>query len=71
MSTQLDNTRIGRDIQKLVEEVINHLTVVDGAKVEVTLDVHVDSPEGLSQQVVRTISENCRTLKVKEFGFDE
>lgn len=71
MSTQLDNTRIGRDVQKLVEEVISHLTVVEGAKVVVTLDVQVDSPEGMSPQVIRTVSENCRTLKVKDFGFDE
>lgn len=36
MSAKLDNTRINRDVQKLVEEVISHLTNVDGAKVEVT-----------------------------------
>lgn len=71
MSAQLDNTRIGRDVQRLVEEVISHLTSVDGAQVEVSLEVNVKSPEGLSQQVVRTVSENCRTLRVKSFGFDE
>jgi hypothetical protein len=71
MSAQLDNTRIGRDVQKLVEEVISHLTVVDGASVEVSLEVNVIAPDGLSQQVVRTVSENCRTLRVQSFGFDE
>jgi predicted AAA+ superfamily ATPase len=71
MSAQLDTTRIGRDVQRLVEEVINHLTSVDGAHVEVSLEVNVKSPEGLSQQVVRTVSENCRTLRVQSFGFDE
>lgn len=71
MSAQLDTTRIGRDVQKLVEEVISHLTSVDGAQVEVSLELNVKSSEGLSQQVVRTISENCRTLKVQSFGFDE
>ncbi|WP_258111975.1 DUF499 domain-containing protein [Alicyclobacillus sp. SP_1] len=71
MSAQLDTTRIGRDVQRLVEEVISHLTSVDGAHVEVSLELNVKSPEGLSQQVVRTISENCRTLKVQSFEFDE
>ena len=71
MSAQLDNTRIGRDVQKLVEEVISHLTSVDGAQVEVSLELNVNSPEGLSQQVIRTVSENCRTLKVQSFGFEE
>ena len=71
MSAPLDNTRIGRDVQKLVEEVIYHLTSVDGADVEVTLEVNVKSLEGMSQQTVRTVTENCRTLRVQNFGFDE
>jgi hypothetical protein len=71
MSAQLDTTRIGRDVQKLVEEVISHLTSVDGAQVDVTLEVNAKSPEGMTQQVVRTVSENCNALRVKDFGFDE
>lgn len=71
MSAPLDTTRIGRDVQRLVEEVISHLTSADGAQVEVTLEVNVQAPDGLSLQVVRTVSENCRTLRVRTFGFDE
>ncbi|MDR1921319.1 MAG: DUF499 domain-containing protein [Candidatus Adiutrix sp.] len=70
LSAQLDNTRINRDVQRLVEEVISHLTSIDGVKVEVTLEVNANAPDGAPQQTVRTISENCRTLKVKDFGFD-
>ncbi|GHU66463.1 hypothetical protein FACS1894184_04510 [Clostridia bacterium] len=71
MSAPLDTTRIGRDVQKLVEEVISCLTSADGAQVEVSLEVNVQSPDGLSQDVVRTVSENLRTLRVQNFGFDE
>lgn len=71
MSAELDTTRIGRDVQKLVEEIIRHLTSVEGAQVEISLEVSAKSPEGLSSQTVRTISENCRTLRVRTFGFDE
>jgi hypothetical protein len=71
MSAPLDTPRIGRDVQRLVEEVISHLTSADGAQVEVTLEVNAKSADGLSQQVVRTVSENCRTLRVQNFGFDE
>jgi hypothetical protein len=71
MSAQLDNTRIGRDVQRLVEEVINHLTSVDGAQVEVSLELNVTAPDGMSPQTIRTVSENCRTLRVKSFGFDD
>ncbi|MCL5982191.1 MAG: DUF499 domain-containing protein [Firmicutes bacterium] len=71
MSAQLDNTRINRDVQRLVEEVISHLSSVDGADLEVVLELNVKAPTGLPQNIVRTVSENCRTLKVKTFGFDE
>lgn len=70
MSAELDTTRINRDVQRLVEEVITHLTSVEGAQVKVSLEVSLEAPSGLPQQTVRTVSENCRTLKVKDFGFD-
>ena len=70
MSAQLDNTRINRDVQRLVEEVISHLTGVDGCTVDVSLEVNVQAPNGLPVPIVRTIMENCRTLKVKNFGVD-
>lgn len=71
MSADLDTTRINRDVQKYVEEIIQHLTSVDGASVTVSLEVQADSAEGFTQQTVRTISENCRTLRVRDYGFEE
>lgn len=71
MSASLDTTRIGRDVQRLVEEIITHLTTAEGTQVEVSLEVNVQAPDGLSQQIVRTVSENCRTLHVDDFGFEE
>ena len=70
MSAQLDTTRINRDVQRLVEEIINHLTSVDGCQVNVSLEVNVEAPEGLPAPIVRTVMENCRTLKVGTFGVD-
>ncbi|MDR1379587.1 MAG: DUF499 domain-containing protein [Synergistaceae bacterium] len=70
MSAQLDTTRIGHDVPRLVEEVISHLTLA-GAQVEVSLEVEAKSGDGFSQQTVRTVSENCLTLRVQSFGFDE
>ena len=71
MSATLDNTRINRDVQRLAEEVISQFTSTPGVQLEVSLEVHVKSPGGISQKTVRDVSENCRTLKVKSFGFDE
>jgi hypothetical protein len=39
MSADLDTTRINRDVQKYVEEIIQHLTSVDGASVKVSIEV--------------------------------
>ncbi|MGE4446650.1 MAG: ATP-binding protein, partial [Synergistaceae bacterium] len=71
MSADLDTTRINRDVQKYVEEVIQHLTSVDGTKVKVSLEVEAESAEGFPHQIVRTISENCRTLRARDSGFEE
>ena len=71
MSVQLDNTRINRDVNTYVQEVIQHLLSVDNSHVTLKLDVEVDAPGGIPNTTVRIVSENCRTLKVKDFGFDD
>ncbi|NPV89870.1 MAG: ATP-binding protein [Firmicutes bacterium] len=71
MSADLDTMRINRDVQKYVEEIIQHLITVDGARVKVSLEVEAETTNGFTQQIVRTISENCRTLRVRDSGFEE
>ena len=70
MSAKLDNVRINKDVNTFVQEIINHLSAVDGATVELKLEVEVNAPNGIPNGTVRTVSENCRTLKVDDFGFD-
>ena len=71
MSAKLDNTRINRDVQRLVEEVISHLTNADGVQVEIALEVTADASNEFEVPLIRTVTENCRTLKVDQYGFDE
>lgn len=71
MSVKLDNTRVNRDINNYVQEIIQHLMSVDGANVELRLEVEVEALGGIPSTTVRTVSENCRTLKVTDFGFDD
>ena len=70
MSAKLDNTRVNRDMNNYLQEIIQHLQAVEGSDVELTLEVSVTAPKGIPSATVRTVSENCRTLKVKSFGFD-
>lgn len=71
MSAKLDTTRVNRDVNNYVQEIIQHLMAVDGSDVELILEVSVKAPDGIPSNVVRTVSENCRTLKITNFGFDE
>jgi hypothetical protein len=48
MTAPIDNTRIGRDVQKLVEEIVNHLTSVDGSQVEIIIEVNATASDGFS-----------------------
>jgi predicted AAA+ superfamily ATPase len=68
---KLDETRIARDAGRVAEEVIQHLTSQLGAKVEITLEIHAQLPNGAAENVVRTVSENARTLKFESSGFEE
>jgi hypothetical protein len=69
MSAELDITRINRDVQKLMEEVINHIINEDGSSVQISLEVTAKAEAGFTPETVRTVSENSRTLKVERFEF--
>ena len=71
MSAKLDNTRVNKNVNDYLTEVIQHLMSVDGADVELTLEVSVSAPSGIPYSTVRTVSENCRTLKIQNFGFED
>ncbi len=69
-SADLDATRVGRDAGQIAEEVISHLTGLVGSQVTVTLEITAESPEGFPDQVVRIVTENARTLKFTNHGFE-
>ncbi|MCA9786516.1 MAG: ATP-binding protein, partial [Candidatus Cloacimonetes bacterium] len=70
-TVELDSLRVGRDAGRIAEEVISHLAGIVGARVRVTLEIEADIPSGASDHLVRTVSENSRTLKFIGFGFEK
>ena len=70
-SIVLDSTRVSRDAGKIAEEVVAHLVGLVGADVSVTLEIEAKIPDGAPDNVVRTVTENCRTLKFKSQGFEK
>jgi hypothetical protein len=69
-SAVLDTQRVGRDASRIADEVISHLAGLMGAKVNITIDIQAEIPGGAPEQVVRTVTENSRTLKFTSYGFD-
>ncbi len=70
-SVQVDPLRLGRDAARIAEEIVQHLTGLVGSKVEITIEIQADLAEGAADKLVRDVTENCRTLKFTDFGFEE
>ena len=70
-AVRLDSARVGRDASQIADEVISHLSGLIGAKVTVTLEIEAEVPSGAPDSVVRTVTENSRTLKFTSQGFEE
>jgi predicted AAA+ superfamily ATPase len=66
----LDPQRVGRDASRIADEVLTHLVGLVGSQVRVTLEIEVTMPDGAPDHVVRTVTENGRTLKFTDNGFE-
>jgi len=69
-SVTVDPVRLGRDAGRIAEEVVQHLSAIVGATVEITLEIQAELPDGASEKLVRDVTENCRTLKFSDYGFE-
>jgi predicted AAA+ superfamily ATPase len=67
----LDSARVGRDASRIADEVVTHLAGLVGSSVRVTLEIEAEIPGGAPDNVVRTVTENSRTLKfTSNSGFE-
>ena len=70
-TVDLDPIRAGRDAQQVIAEIVQHLTGLPGATVEVTMEIQAKVSDGVPEDIVRTVTENCRTLRFTTQGFEE
>ncbi|HOA05200.1 MAG TPA: Swt1 family HEPN domain-containing protein [Candidatus Fermentibacter daniensis] len=70
-AVELDPDRVGRDASRIADEVISHLSTLPNARVQVTLEIQAEIPDGAPDTAVRTVTENARTLKFTSQGFEE
>jgi hypothetical protein len=69
-SVALRSERLSLEFGRVVQEVIAHLGDAS-ADVEVTIEISASSREGFDEPVIRTVTENARTLHFTDQGFEQ
>ena len=66
-SVKVNAARISRNVGSIANGIIQHLAKLPDTEVDVTVEIQARVPDN----VVRTVSENCRTLKFTSQGFEK
>ena len=68
---EVDPERYSRDLNRLSQEILQHLSSIDGVELEITIEIHANVKEGFTADKIRVILENARSLKFKQSSFEE
>jgi hypothetical protein len=66
----VDPERYSRDLNRLSQEILQHLSSIDGVDLDITIEIHAAVKEGFSADKIRVILENARSLKFKNSSFE-
>ena len=67
----LNSDKIALEFKNVAEEVLAHLRSGENTNVTVRIEIEATDSEGFNEGRVRTVSENTRTLKFDQSGFEE
>ena len=70
-AVQVNPERLGLEAGRIADEVLTHLTTQPGVRVEVSLEIKAMIPQGLTEDELRVIHENCSTLRFASFDFEQ
>jgi hypothetical protein len=70
-SAKIESPRLSRDVDGIASSVVQHLAGLLDAKVTISLEIEAEIQTGAPDKVLRTVTENCRTLKFESSGFEE
>lgn len=59
------------DFKNIAEEVLTHLRADAGTNLIVRIEIEATDQNGFDERKVRTVSENARTLRFDQSGFEE
>ncbi|WP_283137535.1 DUF499 domain-containing protein [Rhizohabitans arisaemae] len=66
----VDPARASRDFGRVAQEVLQHLQSHAGATLTIKVEIEAAHPEGYPEDKARTVTENARTLKFENYGFE-
>jgi hypothetical protein len=66
----IEPNKLGSTAGNINQEVLQYLAQLAGSKIKVTMDIDVELPNGASDDIVRIVKENCKTLKFTESNFE-
>jgi predicted AAA+ superfamily ATPase len=70
-AVELDPMRLSRDASQVADEVVKHLAGLVDADVQVRIEISATREQGFPDDVVRTVTENSRTMKFDQHGFEQ
>ena len=68
---EVDPERYSRDLNRLSQEILQHLSSIDGVDLDITMEIHAAVKEGFAADKIRVILENARSLKFKNSSFEK
>ncbi|OFE15977.1 AAA family ATPase [Humibacillus sp. DSM 29435] len=68
---ELSADAYAKDFKKITDEILSHLAGTPGATLRVTLEIEATQASGFDESKVRTVSENAKTLKFDQSGFED
>jgi hypothetical protein len=67
----LNSDKIAMDFKNIADEVIANLRADDGTELTIRIEIEATNKDGFGDGKVRTVSENAKTLKFDQSGFEE
>lgn len=67
---RIDPERYSRDLARIGQEILQHLSGAAGVDLEVTVEINARKADGFDDDKMRVISENASTLKLQQHGFE-
>ncbi len=67
----LNHARVGPEASRIAEEVVSHLDGLVGSEVRISLEIEVNVPAGVPEDVERIVTENSSSLRLDTHAFEK